>query len=312
MRTVDVFSGCGGLSLGFEKAGYEVQMAFDAWKPAVETYRANFAHPSFLADMTDDSVFEQILALAPETIIGGPPCQDFSSAGKRDEHGGRGSLTLRFAELIRVAKPQCFLMENVDRIVKTQTYRRLLRLVVDAGYRFYETVLDAAYCGVPQHRKRYFLFGGTGDFQPNAVARYIEKNLSTEAMTPRKYLGSELKIENYYRHPRSYARRAVFSTDEPSPTIRGVNRPIPKGYPGHPGDSVPPNTPGLRPLTFYERMRIQSFPPEFVFVGTKTENEQMGNAVPPELAAFVARALTAGCTGEATNAFAPTLFATAD
>jgi DNA (cytosine-5)-methyltransferase 1 len=119
----------------------------------------------------------------------------------------------------------------------------------------------------------------------------IQKNISSKPMTVREYMGRELDIEHYYRHPRSYARRGIFSIDEPSPTIRGVNRPIPGGYPGHAGDPVK-ITESLRPLTFEERARIQTFPPGFKFWGNKSEREQqVGNAVPVNLAKFVAQAL---------------------
>ena len=105
------------------------------------------------------------------------------------------------------------------------------------------------------------------------------------------YFGNSLGIEYYYRHPRSYARRGVFSIYEPSPTIRGVNRPIPKGYSKHEGDPVD-ITENLRPLTTKERSLIQTFPESFVFNGTKTNLEQIiGNAVPVKLAEFVANCI---------------------
>ena len=110
-------------------------------------------------------------------------------------------------------------------------------------------------------------------------------------MTIRRYFRNKLTFEHYYRHPRSYARRAVFSIDEPSPTIRGVNRPIPKGYPGHEGDSIPHDT-GVRSLTTEERARIQTFPASFKLPGCKTDVEQViGNAVPVKLAEYVAKQL---------------------
>ena len=110
-------------------------------------------------------------------------------------------------------------------------------------------------------------------------------------MTLREYFGEQLGFTHYYRHPRSYARRGIFSIDEPSPTIRGVNRPIPKGYPGHSGDTMPSDE-SLRSLTTLERAYIQTFPKNFVFPGYKTDIEQViGNAVPVKLAEYVARCL---------------------
>ena len=110
-------------------------------------------------------------------------------------------------------------------------------------------------------------------------------------MTIREYLGDEFDTEFYYRHPRSYARRGIFSIDEPSPTVRGVNRPIPATYQIHPGDATD-DLSRVRPLTTLERARIQTFPREFTFEGSKTDLEQIiGNAVPVELAAYVGRHL---------------------
>src|SRR5687767_7266658 len=118
MQTVDLFSGCGGLSLGFQKAGFEILAAFDNWQPAIKVYRDNFHHPIFDTDLSKDEATEQIRNLHPEIIIGGPPCQDFSSAGKRDETLGRADKTVHFAEIVSECLPEMFVMENVERITK--------------------------------------------------------------------------------------------------------------------------------------------------------------------------------------------------
>ncbi len=108
-------------------------------------------------------------------------------------------------------------------------------------------------------------------------------------MTLRDYFGDSLGVEDYYRHPRSYQRRAIFSIDEPSPTVRGVNRPVPPTYKNHPGDTAQISK-DLRPLTTKERSMIQTFPENFIFEGTKADLEQMiGNAVPVKLAEYVAQ-----------------------
>ena len=110
-------------------------------------------------------------------------------------------------------------------------------------------------------------------------------------MSVADYLGYSLGVEFYYRHPRSYARRGIFSIHEPSPTIRGVNRPIPQGYQIKHNDPVK-SLDGIRPLTTTERSYIQTFPPTFHFLGSKTEVEQMiGNAVPVNLGQYVAAAI---------------------
>lgn len=120
---------------------------------------------------------------------------------------------------------------------------------------------------------------------------FLTAGISTKETTLRDYFGDTLDFEFYYRHPRNYNRRAVFSIDEPAPTMRGVNRPVPKGYPGHPNDACPISD-NIRALTTLERSLIQTFPATFKWCGNKTDMEQMiGNAVPVKLAEYVASAL---------------------
>ena len=84
MKVIDLFAGCGGLSLGFEKAGFEVVAACEWWDAALACYKENFTHPALKVDLSDvDNAVEVIKGYSPEMIIGGPPCQDFSHAGKR-------------------------------------------------------------------------------------------------------------------------------------------------------------------------------------------------------------------------------------
>lgn len=291
MKVVDLFCGCGGLSLGFQKAGMNVVAAFDNWTEALDVYRRNFSHPAIKTDLmnVEESV-NRISQFGPDMIIGGPPCQDFSSAGKRDEDNGRGDLTVCYARIVSSIKPQWFVMENVERILKTQKLQDAISIFHATGYGLTYTVLNAALCGVPQKRKRFVMIGklhAADDFMKESLI----ENLADHEMSVAEYFGDKLPIKYYYRHPRSYVRRGIFSTSEPSATIRGVNRPMPKGYTLHPGDPVD-SLEGIRPLTTKERSMIQTFPESFVFEGTKTNIEQMiGNAVPVNLGFFVADAI---------------------
>lgn len=288
MRTVDLFAGCGGLSLGFQKEGFEVVAAFEYWEAAAKCYRLNFAHPVFQTDLSNiDEAVAALKPFEPELVVGGPPCQDFSHAGKRIEDK-RASLTDSYATLVSELKPRCFVMENVDRARKSAAYMKARQTFKAAGYGLTEVVLDASLCGVPQKRKRFICFGMTN--QKDGFAEEIFRhNLAKKQMTLRDYFGDTLDFQFYYRHPRNYSRRAVFSIDEPAPTMRGVNRPVPDGYPGHPHDACPVSK-ALHVLTFKERSMIQTFPADFKWTGAKTEIEQMiGNAVPVNLASFVAR-----------------------
>jgi len=292
LRTIDLYAGAGGLALGFQLAGFEIVAAFDNWKPAIDTMKGNFKNTEIVTMNLDtfNGDVTQFTKFKPDVIIGGPPCQDFSHAGKRNEDLGRGKLTVTFAEIVTAVRPKWFVMENVDRILKTQKYLTVKAAFKKCKYGITERVLDASLCGVPQKRKRYFMIGELYGID-NAVMPHLEKPLATKSMTLRDYFGSSLGVEHYYRHPRNYERRAVFGIDEPSPTIRGVNRPIPSTYKKHPRDAAEISE-KIRPLTTLERSYIQTFPKGYRFAGSMTEQEQMiGNAVPVKLAEYVAKCI---------------------
>lgn len=290
MKVVDLFAGCGGLSMGFQKAGFEVVAAFDNWKEACDVYAANFNHPIFQTDLSLLEDFEIFKEWEPDMIIGGPPCQDFSSAGKRDETLGRADLTVSYARIISVVRPEWFVMENVSRIRKSRVLKEAILYFKASNYGLSSIVLDASYCGVPQTRKRFILVGHLHS-EDGFLDEYFTRNQAASPMTIFDYMGKKLDVEYYYRHPRSYARRGIFSVHEPSPTIRGVNRPLPKGYKKHDGDSCEPSI-NIRPLTTLERSYIQTFPEGFKWLGTKTCIEQMiGNAVPVNLGKYVAECI---------------------
>lgn len=261
LRVIDLFCGCGGISLGFTNAGFNIISAVDNWKPAINVYRRNFTHPIHNLDIGNKANWEFIKNMGCNVIVAGPPCQDFSSAGARNEDGGRASLSVKFAELISYIKPSIFVMENVERYEKSKKYKQVIEIFKNNKYGLTEKVLNAAYHGVPQNRLRYICVGILNGAD-HELLPYLNIGLSSKSMTVRDYFGDSLNIEHYYRHGRSYKRRAVFSIDEPSPTIRGTNRPIPPGYKGHPGDAAP-ITSNLRPLTTLERAAIQTFPSNF-------------------------------------------------
>lgn len=182
-------------------------------------------------------------------------------------------------------------MENVEQIKKSFILGDVINQFKSAGYGLSSEILDASYCKVPQARTRFFLIGCLG-IPHNQLNYILEKNLSPKPMTVRDYLGDSLGIEFYYRHPRNYNRRAFYSIDEPSATIRGVNRPIPTGYKLGPCDPPDIDINSSRPLTTIERSYIQTFPKNYIFVGSKTAKEQMiGNAVPVNLATYVGKAI---------------------
>ena len=291
MKTVDLFAGCGGLSLGFQNAGFDIIAAYENWEIAVNNYKANFRHPVYRKDLSDyTEVSKEIQALSPDLIIGGPPCQDFSHAGKRIE-ADRANLTESYAKIISLVRPKYFVMENVDRAQTSNAFKNAESIFKSNGYGLTKIILDASKCGVPQKRKRFFCIGALGE-QDDFLKDLLLSKQSNHEMTLRDYFGDTLGFQYYYRHPRNYSRRAIFSIDEPAPTIRGVNRPVPKGYPGHPNDACKLSD-DVRSLTTLERSLIQTFPSTYKWSGSKTDMEQMiGNAVPVKLAEYVAISLS--------------------
>lgn len=288
MRAVDLFCGCGGMSQGFQNTGIEVLAAYDNWLPAINIYRDNFQHPVYDYDLNAIEAIEHIKAFAPDMIIGGPPCQDFSIAGNRNM-GERANLTIRFANIVSEVRPTWFVMENVYNIERMPILPKAKKIFKKAGYGLTIRILNASHCGVPQARRRFFMIGLL-DAKDDFLGRALDLAQTKLPMTVRDYLGDRLNTQFYYMHPRSYNRRGVFTIDEPSATIRGVNRPIPQGYKKHHGDKADPSEGGVRELTTKERSYIQTFPDDFVLDGNKTDVEQaIGNAVPVKLAEFVAQ-----------------------
>lgn len=157
---LDFFSGPGGLSLGFAQAGFAPVLALDKSRPAVATYRRNIGPHAMLADMRTLSDFPRTTV-----IVGGPPCQGFSSAGLRREGDERNSMVVWFARVVARLQPTAFVFENVEGFLTGEDgagVLELVRLLVGAGYRIHLRKINAANYGVPQHRKRVVAIGGLG------------------------------------------------------------------------------------------------------------------------------------------------------
>ena len=289
VRGVDLFCGAGGFSAGLLNAGIDIVAAYDNWPLAIKTYNKNLPSHAAELDIGDIAVsVDEIASHNPDIIIGGPPCQDFSTAGNRVE-GKHANLTVAFSHIVAQCAPSFVLMENVTRGRSSAAYAFMRSTLEQQGYSFAEIILDASRCGVPQSRKRFFVLGTLeGDGICSAFLSWIEKSVSGNLLTVSEYMGEEIDVDYYYRHARNYSRRAIFTTREPSPTIRGVNRPIPPHYVRNHLDSADPSE--VRPLYSWERSRIQTFPSEWQWSGkdrnTNTES-LIGNAVPVNLARFV-------------------------
>jgi len=291
MKCIDLFSGCGGMSLGFSRANYKIVAAYDNWSHAVKCYEKNFtSHPICNFDLSKwEEAVKVINKLQYDIIIGGPPCQDFSDAGNRVE-GQRAKLTICFANIVTSLKPNYFVMENVSRAKNSIAYSEAKKILKNAGYGLTEQLLDASLCNVPQKRKRFFCIGSL-NHKDGFMRSLLTANLSEIPLTVKEYLKDEIDIEYYYRHPRTYRRRGIFSVSEPAPTVRGCNRPMPQNYKPHDNDAAKPN--GIRALTVNELARVQTFPSNFQWPDAQnTATQLIGNAVPVNLAHYVASGLS--------------------
>lgn len=292
MNAVDLYCGSGGLSAGLINSGIDILAAYDNWPTAVETYKRNIDDRAFIQDLSDiDTTIDKVSSAGPDILVGGPPCQDFSTAGKRTE-GDRANLTVAFGEVVKRCNVDCFLMENVPQARLSKAFKEVSVMLKKSGYFISQVVLDSSHCGVPQSRKRFFAFGCKNENSAVKFLNWVNANMSKEKLTVKNYLKDDIDIEFYYRHPRNYSRRSVFSVNEPSPTIRGVNRPVPPNYERNHLDSADPSS--VRPLTTWERSRIQTFSKEWKWSGGNRNADvelQIGNAVPVNLAEYVGKGI---------------------
>jgi DNA (cytosine-5)-methyltransferase 1 len=170
MKIIDLFSGCGGMSLGFEMAGLPTAVASEIDEWAGDTFEKNHPHTKLLrGDIRDIKDWD---ALVPATVrecvdgvIGGPPCQGFSLSGNRDRHDPRNSLFMDFLCCVKHFRPKFFVMENVKGLLsmKTADGSSVIEIIINefskAGYKTSYSILNSAWFGTPQFRERVFIIG---------------------------------------------------------------------------------------------------------------------------------------------------------
>jgi len=164
INAIDLFSGCGGLSYGFQSAGIQTELAVDNWPDALLTYSKN--HPNSRTELFDlgaRNLKPLINSLSDaQIVIGGPPCQGFSISGKRDPNDPRNLLYRGFYEVVSQIRPKIFVMENVPNLASMDGGRLIQEIENDfssLGYKLSRKILLASDFGVPQNRKRMILVG---------------------------------------------------------------------------------------------------------------------------------------------------------
>jgi len=320
-RLLDLFAGAGGLSLGFSWAGFESVAAVELDSVAAQSYEANFGRHVFRDSEGRPLPIENVdlsgLRGEIDVLVGGPPCQGFSQLGKGLADDPRNRLWREFIRAVESVQPRVFLMENVPPILRAEEGRATLRFGRELGYSVVSGVLSAEEYGVPQRRKRAFILGVRGGpatlpsakyDQPRTV-RWAIGDLPLEPTGRNWHIGRNPRSISLERYkvvpeggnrfdlqrarpdltPRCWLEKRTGSTDvfgrlwwdRPCLTIRTEFFKPEKGRYLHPQ--------AHRPITHREAARLQTFPDDFIFVGSPLQvARQIGNAVPPLLAYHIA------------------------
>jgi DNA (cytosine-5)-methyltransferase 1 len=295
MKVISLFAGCGGLDLGFIKAGFNVVWANDWDKEACESYRLNIndhiVHDSIYNIIPDDVPYGDIL-------IGGFPCLGFTVAKGKDRSldSEYNQLFQEYARILDAKGPKYFVVENVAGIKSGKEFNDFFHNVIlktfeDSGIGYkvkYKTLVSSSF-GVPQNRKRVIIFGTRIDInkEPEFPDVAVEDLVTLKHAIYDLPLDYDEKVLNHTgtKHRvkiNNYVGNRQLDWDKPSPTITG--RGSRSG-----GAVIHPHPNRHRRLTVRECARIQSFPDNFEFVGSNGACfAQIGNAVPPIMAFFIA------------------------
>ena len=321
MDIVSLFSGAGGMDLGFEKMGFNVIWANEYDKTIWATYEAN--HKAIL-DKRDIRMIPSVEIPECDGIIGGPPCQSWSEAGAlRGIDDSRGKLFYDFIRILCDKRPKFFVAENVSGMLATRhkkAVQNIVELFEDAGYEVYIDLLNAANYGVPQDRKRVFFVGIRKDlkckfiFPPQRDKKVTLHQAISDlkdnvipALTNNRTNGDKCNVPNHEYMIGGFStiymsRNRVRSWDEQSYTIQAGGRHAP----------IHPQAPKMkfieqnkrvfvegsenlyRRLSVRECARIQTFPDSFKFCYDSIADgyKMIGNAVPVRLACYVAKAVS--------------------
>lgn len=311
---ISLFAGCGGSSLGYKMAGFDELLAVEWDDNAVETFKLNFPGvPVFHGDickLTGDECMK-LAGVKPgelDVLDGSPPCQGFSTAGKRNFSDPRNSLFKEFARLLAELQPKAFVMENVTGMVKgvmKQAYLVIMKTLRECGYRAKGEVLNAMYFNVPQSRERVIIIGVRNDLK----AEPGHPKPETRSMTVREaFVGitdcdaprlpdwmlkaaKEMDAGNFNHQSveRAFLRHKGTKGGSMNTKLLSWNRhscTLPKMELSQ-CCIIHPNR--ERRLSFQEMRRLASFPDAFMFHGERVDVvARIGNSVPPNLMRAIA------------------------
>lgn len=320
MKLVSLFSGCGGLDYGFEKAGFDVIWANEIDKTMSSTYQLN--HKNTFLEIQDIRNLLNSDIPNCDGIIGGPPCQSWSEGGNgRGIDDERGKLFLDYIRIVCDKKPKFFLIENVKGILEekhSESFNMFLQKLDEADYDVTYALVNCADYKIPQDRYRVFIMGIQNQYNrhflfpnPTRTAKVtLKEAIGDILIEPTKYLNERVlkndKLANHDVYIGPYdakfmSRNRVRSWNEVSFTIQAQakNEPLhpqaPKMIYKNKNERIFAN--GYehlyRRLSVRECARIQTFPDSFIFNYTNIQDgyRMVGNAVPPRMARFLAEQL---------------------
>ena len=296
---ISTFAGCGGSSLGYKWAGFKELLAIDFDKNAVDTFKLNFPEvPVWHRDITQVSVNEilEFCNISPGTLDildGSPPCQGFSTAGKRQVNDPRNSLFKEYVRLIEGLQPKVFVMENVSGMIKGPMkgiFIEILTILKGLGYNVKCKLMNAKYYEVPQSRERLIFIGVRNDLNKEPVYPIPSTKLITvkeawQGLPPQGFidvvpkLKQGEKVSKYI--PNKHHQTIRIRENKPCPTLTKVMGGIGFGSLIHPIEN--------RVLSIDEMKRCSTFPDDFKFMGKYQEQKaRIGNAVMPKFMYHIA------------------------
>ena len=326
MNVISLFSGCGGLDLGFEKAGFTIPVANEFDKTIWETFKINHPNTNLIEgdirNISEDDFPKQV-----DGIIGGPPCQSWSEAGSlRGIDDARGQLFYDYIRILKKVKPRFFLAENVSGMLANrhdEAVKNILSMFEESGYDVTLTLVNAKDYGVAEERKRVFYIGFRKDLSvkftfPTGSTEDDDKKLTLRdiiwdlqdtavpAASKNKHNPDAVNNNEYFvgaYSPIFMSRNRVKSWDEQAFTVQASGRQCqlhpsaPKMIKVGKNDCrfVEGKEDCYRRMTVREIARIQGFPDDFRFVYENINDayKMIGNAVPVNLAYEIASAIRA-------------------